>query len=272
MTHRRTSTDTTPLIPAHTLPGAPASLGPTRTQGHSPPLFADSPADAAPAEAPLTRRLLQRRALVFNGELDDASGMELIAGLHLLADEDPQRDIHLWINSPGGSVPMMLAIADTIGVIPCDVVTVAFGWAASAGQFVLSSGTPGKRLVLPHARVLLHQGSSGIGGTAADVELQADDLRDVRDTVLGRIAALTGRTYAQVFEDSLRDRWFSAQEAVAYGLADALVTDIGQLLSPRPRAAGISGNTIAEAEAGSRTSSGGGAAGAAAGEQEGAPA
>ncbi|GAA2096025.1 ATP-dependent Clp protease proteolytic subunit [Brevibacterium salitolerans] len=200
----------------------------------------DTAPEAARPGSLLPHLLRQRRAVLFNGELDDDSGMEIIAALHLLADEDPHQDIHVWINSPGGSVPMMLAIADTIEVIPCDVATIAFGWAASAGQFVLSAGTPGKRLVLPHAKVLLHQGSSGIGGTAADVELQADDLRQVRDTVLGRIAALTGRTYAQVFEDSLRDRWFSAQQAIDYGLADAVVTAPGQLLAPRPQAAGIS--------------------------------
>ena len=89
--------------------------------------------------------------------------------------EDPHSDIHLWINSPGGSVPMMHAIADVIETLPNDVVTVAFGWAASAGQFVLMMGTPGKRLALPHARILLHQGSSGIGGAAADIELQSGD-------------------------------------------------------------------------------------------------
>lgn len=103
------------------------------------------------------------RSVVFNGELRDENGMEIISRLILLSAEDSHSDIHLWINSPGGSVPMMHAIADVIETLPNDVVTVAFGWAASAGQFVLMMGTPGKRLALPHARILLHQGSSGIG-------------------------------------------------------------------------------------------------------------
>lgn len=186
-----------------------------------------------------------RRVVAFNGELNDDTGMEIIARLTLLSDEDSRADIHLWVNSPGGSVPMMLAIADTVTLLPNDVVTVAFGWAASAGQFVLSAGTPGKRLALPHARVLLHQGSSGIGGSAADVELQADDLRSVRDTVLGRIAAMSGQTYDRVFADSLRDRWFSAQQAVDYGLVDALVTDPSQIVTPSRAPLGIAAEAAA---------------------------
>lgn len=193
--------------------------------------------------------LLPRRVVVFNGELEDASGMDIITRLTLLSDEDPHADIHLWINSPGGSVPMMLAIADTIALLPNDVVTVAFGWAASAGQFVLSAGTPGKRYALPHTRILLHQGSSGIGGRAADIELQADDLRHVRDTVLGRIADFTGQTYERVFADSLRDRWFSAWQALDYGLADAIVAHPAQLVAPSRKPVGIRHEQAGEQEA-----------------------
>lgn len=189
-----------------------------------------------------------RRVVTFTGELDDATGMEIIARLTLLSDEDPRADIHLWVNSPGGSVPMMLAIADTVALLPNDVTTVAFGWAASAGQFVVSAGTPGKRLALPHARILLHQGSSGIGGSAADVELQADDLRAVRDTVLGRIAAMSGQSYDRVFTDSLRDRWFSAPQAVDYGLVDAVVTEPSQLAPPSRPPLGIAAEAPATAE------------------------
>lgn len=205
---------------------------PTPQVLHTPQAF-DTDSTRRPDGADRYQSMLHaRRVVTFNGELNDDTGMEIIARLTLLSDEDPRADIHLWVNSPGGSVPMMLAIADTVALLPNDVVTVAFGWAASAGQFVLSAGTPGKRLALPHARVLLHQGSSGIGGSAADVELQADDLRSVRDTVLGRIAAMSGQTYDRVFADSLRDRWFSAQQAVDYGLVDALVTDPSQLVAP----------------------------------------
>lgn len=176
------------------------------------------------------RMLYAYRSVVFNGELRDENGMEIVSRLILLSAEDPHADIHLWINSPGGSVPMMHAIADVIGTIPNDVITIAFGWAASAGQFVLTMGTPGKRLALPHARILLHQGSSGIGGAAADIELQGDDLRDVRDSVLHRIAEATGQTYDRIFADSLRDRWFSASEALDYGLIDRIVDSPAELL------------------------------------------
>ena len=189
-----------------------------------PPTFSDSDEPTAVTAIPESQRMLYAyRSVVFNGELRDENGMEIISRLVLLSAEDPRSDIHLWINSPGGSVPMMHAIADTIAALPNDVVTIAFGWAASAGQFVLMMGTPGKRLALPHARILLHQGSAGIGGAAADVELQGDDLREVRDSVLHRIGEATGKSYDRIFEDSLRDRWFTAEEAIEYGLIDRVI-------------------------------------------------
>lgn len=173
----------------------------------------------------LTTRLLHQRTLVLGTTLDEALGNRLCSALLLLAAEDPDRDITLLINSPGGSVPAMLAIRDIVDLVPCDVATVAIGWAASAGQFLLSAGTKGKRYALPHARVLLHQGSSGIGGTAGDVEIQADDLRHTRDTVLGLIAADTGQPIERIREDSRRDRWFTAAEALDYGFVDRVVDD-----------------------------------------------
>ena len=189
-----------------------------------PPTFSDSDEPTAVTAIPESQRMLYAyRSVVFNGELRDENGMEIISRLVLLSAEDPHTDIHLWINSPGGSVPMMHAIADTIAALPNDVVTIAFGWAASAGQFVLMMGTPGKRLALPHARILLHQGSGGIGGAAADIELQGDDLRAVRDSVLHRIAEATGNPFERIFEDSLRDRWFTAEEAIEYGLIDRVI-------------------------------------------------
>ena len=188
------------------------------------PTLSDSDEPTAVTAIPESQRMLYAyRSVVFNGELRDENGMEIISRLVLLSAEDPHTDIHLWINSPGGSVPMMHAIADTIAALPNDVVTIAFGWAASAGQFVLMMGTPGKRLALPHARILLHQGSGGIGGAAADVELQGDDLREVRDSVLHRIGEATGKSYDRIFEDSLRDRWFTAEEAIEYGLIDRVI-------------------------------------------------
>lgn len=178
----------------------------------------------------LTTRLLHQRILVMGTALDEALGNRLCSALLLLAAEDPERDITLLISSPGGSVPAMLAIRDVMHLIPCDVATVAVGWAASAGQFLLSSGTRGKRSALPHARVLLHQGSSGIGGTAVDIEIQADDLRFTRDTILELVAADTGQPLERIREDSRRDRWFTAAEAVAYGFVDRVVDDVSALL------------------------------------------
>ena len=184
----------------------------------------------------LTARLLEQRTLFFGSALDDTLGNRLCAALVLLASEDPSAEIYLWINSPGGSVTSMLAIRDTIRTIPSPVRTVNLGLAASAGQFVLSAGTPGHRYSLPHSKVLLHQGSAGIGGSAGDIAIQADDLRQTRDTVLGLIAADTGQDVATVERDSRRDRWFTAEDALAYGFVDHVVTSLDDI-RPRPRAA-----------------------------------
>src|SRR4051812_29911879 len=131
------------------------------------------------------RALYHQRVLVLDGPLDDDNGTLLATQLLALAAEDAASDIALWIHSPGGSVPSMLAIRDVMRLVPCDVSTLALGMAASAGQFLLSSGTRGKRFALPHARILMHQGSAGIGGSAVHGEVHADDLRHTADTVLG---------------------------------------------------------------------------------------
>ncbi|OYO02414.1 ClpP family protease [Enemella evansiae] len=194
---------------------------------------------------PLSRRtakdLLGRRILMLDSALDDEIGSQLCAQLMLLSAEDPVTDIGLWINSPGGSVPAMLAIADTMRLIPNEVITVNLGMAYSAGQFLLCCGTRGKRLILPHAKVLLHQGSAGIGGYAPDIELQADDLRQNRDTIIGIIAERTGQPTEKVFEDSLRDHMFSAQEAIDYGFVDQVVGAVDQLRPTPQTAAGFGG-------------------------------
>jgi len=174
--------------------------------------------------------LYLRRVLMLDGPLDDDNGTLLVTQLLALAAEDPVSDIALWIHSPGGSVPSMLAIRDVMRLIPNDVSTLAIGLACSAGQFLLSAGTAGKRRAMPHARILLHQGSAGIGGTAADVELQADDLRHMRDTVLGLIADDTGQPRERVFEDSLHDHWYTAQEAVDYGFVDGVVGSFAEVM------------------------------------------
>ena len=182
-----------------------------------------------PIDHELAKRLFHERIIVLGEELDQAGGNRLIAQLLTLAADDPRRDIRLWINSPGGSVPAMLAIMDVMRAIPNDVATIAVGWAASAGQFLLTAGTPGKRFALPHARILMHQGSAGIGGTAVDVELQADDLRYTRDTVLGITAELTGQPLERITQDSLRDRWYTAEQAVDYGFIDRVADGFDEL-------------------------------------------
>ncbi|GAA4192821.1 ATP-dependent Clp protease proteolytic subunit [Gryllotalpicola kribbensis] len=176
------------------------------------------------------RELYEQRVLVLDGALDDDNGTLLATSMLSLAAEDPASDIALWIHSPGGSVPSMLAIRDVMRLVPCEVSTLAIGMAASAGQFLLSAGTPGKRRALPHARILMHQGSAGIAGSAVELEMQADDLRQMRDTVLGLIADDTGQPFERLFEDSLHDRWYTAQQALDYGFIDAIVDSFGDIV------------------------------------------
>jgi ATP-dependent Clp protease protease subunit len=196
--------------------------------------------DKAPQFTWRTReQLFSRRILVLDGVLDDDNGTLLMTQILTLATEDPDAGISLWIHSPGGSVPAMLAIRDAMRLVPCEVSTLALGLACSAGQFLLSAGTPGRRFALPHARILMHQGSSGIGGTAVDVEVQADDLRHMVNTVLGLISADTGQPFDRVFEDSLHDRWFTAQQAKDYGFIDHIVDSFAQIV-PERRRIGIS--------------------------------
>lgn len=184
--------------------------------------------------ADVRRELFEQRIIVLDGVLEDDNGMLLSSQIVQLATADPALDIALWIHSPGGSVPSMLAIRDLMRLVPCDVQTLNLGMAYSAGQFLLSAGAPGKRRALPHAKVLLHQGSAGIGGAAVDVALQADDLRQVRDTVIGLVAHDTGQSVERVFEDSLHDHVFTAEEALAYGFIDEIVDDF-RSISPRDR-------------------------------------
>lgn len=185
------------------------------------------------------RELYQQRVLVLDGALDDDNGMLLATQVIALAAENPTAEIALWIHSPGGSVPSMLAIRDVMRLVPCPVSTLALGIACSAGQFLLSAGEPGRRRALPHARVLMHQGSAGIGGTAVDIELQAQDLRHTRDTVLALIAADTGQPLDRIFEDSLHDRWYTAQQALDYGFVDEVVTTFDAVVPPHRRPAGL---------------------------------
>ena len=181
----------------------------------------------------LTTRLLHQRIIVLGQEVDDAIANRLCAELLLLSAEDPHRDISLYVNSPGGSVSAGLAIYDTMRLIPNDVSTLAMGLAASMGQFLLSAGTPGKRYALPHARVLMHQGSAGIGGTAVDIEIQAENLEHTKGVLMGLIAEHTGQDVDRVTADADRDRWFTAEQARDYGFVDAILTDVSDITPVR---------------------------------------
>jgi ATP-dependent Clp protease, protease subunit len=183
----------------------------------------------------LVTRLLYQRIIVLGSEVDDRVANRLCAQLLLLSAEDPRADISLYINSPGGSVVAGLAIYDTMRLIPNDVSTLAMGLAASMGQFLLCAGARGKRYSLPHAQVLMHQGSAGFGGTAADVEIYAEQLARTGATMTSLTAQHTGQPLDRIEQDSLRDRWFTAEEALAYGFIDHVVE---QLDDVRPVVAG----------------------------------
>ena len=185
--------------------------------------LAQTTSNAGSLDDQLTSRLLYHRIIVLGAEVDDAVANRLCAQLLLLSAEDSRSDICLYINSPGGSVTAGLAIYDTMRLIPNDVSTLAMGLAASMGQFLLCAGTPGKRFSLPHAQVLMHQGSAGFGGTAADVEIYAEQLERTAATMIGLTAEHTGQPADVVERDSLRDRWFSAEEARTYGIIDHIV-------------------------------------------------
>jgi ATP-dependent Clp protease protease subunit len=171
-------------------------------------------------------RLLHQRIVVLGAEVDDPVANRLCGQLLLLSAEDPRGDISLYINSPGGSVTAGLAIYDTMRLIPNDISTLAMGLAGSMGQFLLTAGTEGKRFSLPHAQILMHQGSAGFGGTAADVEIYAEQLDRLGTTVLRLTSEHTGQPLERIERDSRRDRWFTAEEARDYGLIDHILTRV----------------------------------------------
>jgi ATP-dependent Clp protease protease subunit len=173
-------------------------------------------------------RLLKERIIFLGSEVRDDNANAICAQLLLLAAEDPQKDIWLYINSPGGSVTAGMAIFDTMQWVPNDVATVAMGLAASMGQFLLSAGASGKRYATPHARVMMHQPSGGIGGTASDIKIQAQQMLHIKKQMAELIAQHTGQTLDQIELDSDRDRWFTAEEAKAYGFVDHVYTHAGQ--------------------------------------------
>src|SRR5690348_7300314 len=173
-------------------------------------------------------RLLRERIVFLGSEVDDDIANRITAQLLLLAAEDPTKDITFYINSPGGSVTAGMAIYDTMQLIEPDVQTWAMGMAASMGQFLLASGTPGKRYALPHARIMMHQPSGGVGGTASDIAIRAEVLNKWKREMAELTAEQTGRTVEQVTQDADRDRWFTAEEARQYGFIDQVVNRASQ--------------------------------------------
>ncbi len=182
---------------------------------------AEAPAPAMNGE--VYQRLLQQRIIVLGKEVDDEISNRICAEMLLLSAEDRHRDIHLYINSPGGSVTAGLAIYDIMQFIPNDVATLSMGFTASMGQFLLCAGTAGKRYALPHASILMHQPSGGIAGTASDIRIQAERLRAVKHLVQERIAFHTGQPLERIEADSDRDRYYTAEEARSYGFVDHVI-------------------------------------------------
>jgi ATP-dependent Clp protease, protease subunit len=174
-------------------------------------------------------RLLRERIIFLGSEVRDENANAICAQMLLLNAEDPKKDIWLYINSPGGSVTAGMAIYDTMQYVTNDVATVAMGLAASMGQFLLSAGTPGKRYALPHARVMMHQPSGGLGGSASDIKVQAEQMLLIKRQLAELIAEHTGRTIEEVERDSDRDRWFTADQAREYGFVDHVVQSASQV-------------------------------------------
>ena len=169
------------------------------------------------------QRLLRERIIFLGSQVEDSMANDICAQMLVLSADDPDRDIFLYINSPGGSVSAGMAIYDTMQYIKNDVATVAMGLAASMGQFLLCAGTRGKRYSLPHARIMMHQPSGGIGGTASDIKIQAEQMLYTKTKMAELIAEHTGQSQETIKNDSDRDRWFTADEAKEYGFVDHVV-------------------------------------------------
>ncbi len=177
------------------------------------------------------QRLLRERIIFLGSEVRDENANAICAQMLLLAAEDPEKDIYLYINSPGGSVTAGMAIYDTMQFVGNDVATVATGLAASMGQFLLAAGAKGKRFALPHSRIMMHQPSGGLGGSASDIKIQAEQMIFIKKQMAELIALHTGQTVEQIEIDSDRDRWFTAEQAKEYGFVDHVVrtaTQVGE--------------------------------------------
>jgi ATP-dependent Clp protease, protease subunit len=174
-------------------------------------------------------RLLRERIIFLGSVVEDSMANAICAQLLLLAADDPHKDIYLYINSPGGSVSAGMAIYDTMQFVQNDVATVGMGLAASMGQFLLCAGAAGKRYATPHTRVMMHQPSGGLGGTASDIKIQAEQMLYTKQKMAELIAQHTGQTVEQIEVDSDRDRWFTADEAKDYGMVDKVAISAGQV-------------------------------------------
>lgn len=198
------------------------------------PIGASQAAGVAPAPSMATpivgaqedyvyNSLLKERIIWLGSEVRDSNANLICSQMLLLSAEDPEADIYLYINSPGGSVTAGMAIYDTMQYIKPDVVTVGMGLAASMGQFLLTAGAPGKRYITPHTRVLLHQPLGGAGGSATEIRINADLILGMKKELAAITASRTGKTVEQVEADGDRDHWFTAQEALEYGFVDRVI-------------------------------------------------
>jgi ATP-dependent Clp protease, protease subunit len=211
-----------------------SKLGSRATPGETNPIVSRVDSPLLPLSDQLFQRLLRERIIFLGQQVDDDIANRICAELLLLSAEDGQRDIYLYINSPGGSVTAGMAIYDIMQYVPNDVATVGMGLAASMGQFLLCAGAKGKRFALPHARIMMHQPSGGIGGTASDIKIQAEQMLYVKKTLAERISIHTGQPLEQIEKDSDRDRWFTADEARDYGFVDQVVLSATQVPSEGP--------------------------------------
>jgi ATP-dependent Clp protease protease subunit len=182
-----------------------------------------------PGSEDIFQKLLKERIVFLGSVVDDASANVIAAQLLMLSAEDSQADIYLYINSPGGSISAGMAIYDVMQFISNDVTTVAMGLAASMGQFLLCAGTAGKRYALPNSKIMMHQPSGGVGGTATDIQIQAEQMEHTKKKMADLIAFHTGQKTKTIENDSDRDRWFTAEQALEYGFVDHVVSSSTQI-------------------------------------------
>jgi ATP-dependent Clp protease, protease subunit len=182
----------------------------------------------------LFQRLLRHRIIFLGQQVDDEIANRICAEMLLLSAEDRKRDITVYINSPGGSVYAGLAIYDVMQFVPNDVATYAMGMAASMGQFLLTAGAKGKRYAMPNSTILMHQPSGGIGGTATDIRIQAEQMRYVKKTLSQLTAHHTGQPIEKILQDADRDHWYTAEEAAEYGFIDHVVRSANEVPSEGP--------------------------------------